>query len=207
MQSVLADLEWKSCFVYIDDILVCSRTFEEHLLHLRQVLARLRRANLKLKLIKCAFLRRKVHYLGHVISQSGISPDPAKTVKVREFPVPTDVTKLRQFLGLASYYRRFIPRFAKVAGPLHSLTKKNVQFQWTGETQFAFETLKELLCTAPVLAYPKFGSGCEFVLETDASLAGLEAICLKLMTRVNSTQSHMHPGVSTSMSVIMLSPS
>ena len=176
MQSVLAGLEGRICFVYIDDILVCSRTFEEHLSHLKQVFDRLRQAHLKLKPKKCVFLKPRVHYLGHVISRDGISPDPAKTDKIRRYPEPTDETKLRQFLGLASYYRRFIPGFARVASPLHTLTKKGVQFQWTWECQLAFDQLKELLCTAPVLAYPQFGGDRHFILETDASLAGLGAV-------------------------------
>ena len=176
MQTVLAGLEWKSCFVYIDDILVCSRTFEEHIVHLQEVFERLRKANLKLKLAKCSFLCKCVQYLGHIISREGISPDPSKTSKVREFPVPTDVMRLRQFLGLASYYRRFIPNFSKVSRPLHELTKKGVHFEWTATCQDAFNQLKHLLCSAPVLAYPQFGPGHQFTLETDASLAGLGAV-------------------------------
>ena len=105
MQVILAGLEWKSCFVYMDDILVCSDTFEDHLQHLESVFDRLRRVNLTLKPEKCFFVRREVKYLGHVISQSGISPDPDKTNKVMNIPVPSDVSSLRQFLGLASYYR------------------------------------------------------------------------------------------------------
>ena len=105
MQVVLAGLEWKCCFVYLDDILVCSKTFEEHMEHLRLVFERLRRAGLTLKPKKCCFLREEVQYLGHVISKRGILPDPEKTQKVREFPIPTDVTRVRQFVGLASYYR------------------------------------------------------------------------------------------------------
>ena len=173
MQAVLAGLEGQTCFVYIDDILVCSRTFDDHLMHLKQVFERLRRAGLKLKPRKCVFLKPDIQYLGHVISRSGISPDPGKTDKIRKYPEPIDVTTLRQFLGLASYYRRFIPCFAKVAAPLHALTKKGTEFQWTRE---AFERLKHLLCSAPVLAYPRFGSDQSFILETDASYSGLGAI-------------------------------
>ena len=176
MQVVLAGLEWKCCFVYIDDILICSRSFEEHIAHLRLVFQRLVKANLKLKLSKCSFLRKLVQYLGHIISQEGISPDPGKTSKVRNYPVPTDVTTLRQFLGLASYYRRFVPKFSKVSGPLHALTKKGVHFEWTIDCRDAFEQLKDLLCSAPVLAYPQFGPGHQFTLETDASLTGLGAV-------------------------------
>ena len=115
-------------------------------------------------------------YLGHVISKKGIAPDPAKVQKVRDFPAPTDVSKLRQFLGLASYYRRFVPTFAKIAAPLHSLTKKNSTFCWTCTCDAAFRKLKELLCDAPVLAYPRFGPSKEFVIETDASTVGLGAV-------------------------------
>ena len=175
MQAVLAGMEWKFCFVYLDDILVCSRTLEEHLDHLQQVFNRLRKAGLTLKPKKCSFLQDQVIYLGHVISSKGIAPDPAKTQKVKDFPVPTDITKLKQFLGLASYYRRFIPGFAKLAHPLHSLTKKGADFYWSVECQRAFEKLKELLTQAPVLAYPCFGEGKEFILETDAS-GGLGAV-------------------------------
>ena len=109
MQVVLAGLEGKICFVYIDDILVCSKTFEEHLQHLEQVFERLRKAGLTLKPKKCSFLKKEVIYLGHVISSQGIAPDPAKTQKIHYYPVPTDLAKLRQFLGFASHYRRFIP--------------------------------------------------------------------------------------------------
>ena len=173
---ILAGLEWKCCFVYLDDILVASRTFEEHLAHLVEVFSRLRKAGLRLKLKKCAFLRDEVAYLGNAISREGIRPDPAKVCKVQTFPVPTDVTTLRQFLRLASYYWKFIPGFAKVAAPLHDLTKKGSNFCWTSACDKAFQALKELLCDAPVLAYPRFGADATFVLETDASTLGLGAI-------------------------------
>ncbi len=137
MQSVLAGLEGRVCFVYTDDILVCSHTFEEHLSHLKQAFDRLRQAHHKLNPKKCIFLKPEEHYLGHVISREGISPDPARTDKSTGilYPEPTDETKLRQFFGLASYYRRFIPGFAKIASPLHALTKNGVQFQRTWECQ------------------------------------------------------------------------
>ena len=102
-------------------------------------------------------------------SKGLLGPDPDKVVKVQNFPVPTDVHKLRRFLGLASYYRRFIQNFAAISSPLNTLTKKGVSFQWMTQCQQAFDKLKDLLCTAPVLLYPKFGPGHDFVLETDAS--------------------------------------
>ena len=154
MEIVLAGLEWKCCVVYVDDILVCSKTLEEHKEHLQQVFQRLRQAGLRLKPSKCSFLCREVVFLGHVISVSGVSPDPAKTEKVRDYPVPVDVSSVRQFLGLSSHYRRFVPGFSKIAAPLYYLTKKSVTFCWTDEYQKAFDKLKQLLCSAPVLAYP-----------------------------------------------------
>ena len=176
MQTVLAGIEWHDCFVYIDDILVASRTFEEHIQHLEQVFDRLRKANLRLKPRKCRFLCKEVSYLGHVISVEGVRPDPEKTEKVRCFPVPCDVTSVRQFLGLASYYRRFVQNFARIASPLRALLRKDSIFHWSPECSGAFNQLKDALISSPVLAFPKFGPGCEFILETDASYVGLGAI-------------------------------
>ena len=164
------------CFVYVDDILVASKSFDEHLLHLKLVFERLRQAGLRLKPTKCNFLRAEVPYLGYVISKTGIRPDPAKTDKVRNFPTPTDPTSVRSFVGLASYYRRFVPQFASVAAPLHRLTKKDVAFEWSPECEAAFCKLKSLLTEAPVLVYPRFGKGEHFLLETDASGVGLGAV-------------------------------
>ena len=105
MQAVLSSLEWHSCFAYLDDILVASHTFDNHIRHLREVFGCLNEAGLQLKPKKCLLLRDEVPYLGHVISTQGIRPDPGKTEKVKLFPTPSDVTTLRQFVGLASYYR------------------------------------------------------------------------------------------------------
>ena len=121
MEVVLDDMLWKDCFVYIDDVLVCSKTLEEHLAHL-DIFSRLQKANLRLKPKKCMFLRPKVQYLGHVISREGVAPD-SEVEKVKNYPVPTNPTEVRQFLGLASYYRRFMKDFAKIAKPLYSLVK------------------------------------------------------------------------------------
>ena len=167
MQVVLSGLEGKFCFVYIDDILVCSNTFEEHIDHLKQVLQRLRKAGLALKQRKCCFLKKEVNYLGHIIiSGKGIAHDPAKTRKVHDYPVPTDLTKVHQYLGLASYYRRFLPGFAKVAHPLYQLMKKGVAFEWDTACQQH----------TPVPSYPQFDPDAQFILETDASSLGLGAV-------------------------------
>ena len=175
MQKVLAGLEWKSCFVYLDDILIAS-SFEEHLQHLLEVFARLKSANLRLKPKKCGLLRCEVNFLGHIVSTEGVRLDPSKTTRIETYPRPTTVTEVRCFLGLASYYRRFVAGFATLAAPLHALTKKNVAFEWTDATEDSFVQLRSALTTAPVLAYPRFGPGYTFILETDASTVGLGAV-------------------------------
>ena len=157
-------------------------------MHLRQVFDRLRNANIQLKPSKCLFLRGEVPYLGYVISKDGIRPDPARTDQVKNFPTPKDVTQVRQFIGLASYYRRFIPGFAKVASPLHALTKKGTTFTWSSECEVAFCQLKSLLVTAPVLAYPQFGLNKSFILETDASGSGPGAVLSQ-----EQADGHLHP--------------
>lgn len=128
MEIVLSDR--KNCFVYIDDVLVCSRTFGDHLAHLQQEFDCLHSANLRLNAKKCLLLKDEVHYLGHVVSQAGICPDPSNVMKVKEYPTPADVSQVRQFLGLASYYRRFIKNFSKIAAPLNALLRKDVRFEW-----------------------------------------------------------------------------
>ena len=115
-----------------------------------------------------------MEYLGHIITRSGVRPNPAKVTAVKEFPVPQTVKAVRQFMGLASYYRRFVGGFAKIAEPLHALTRKGAIFSWTTECQTAFDDLKEKLTSAPMLSYPDFTRG--FIMETDASEKGLGAI-------------------------------
>ena len=174
MSTVLVGLVPETCLVYIDDIIVMGRSFEEHLTNLGKVLQRLREAGLKLKPQKCYFLKDRVEYLGHIVSAEGVGVDPRKTQAVREFPQPLNLKALRSLLGLASYYRRFIPKFSSVAAPLHALTRKNTQFVWTPTCQQAFDHLKQLMTDAPVLAYPDFEQ--PFLLETDASGTGLGAV-------------------------------
>lgn len=127
MECVLRNLTYKICLIYLDDILVYSRTFKDHLCHLRQVFDRLRHANLKLKPSKCKFACPQVKYLGHVVSPEGIAPDDDKISAVRDFPRPHNVKTVRSFLGLANYYRRFIKDFAKIASPFKSVTTQGSQ--------------------------------------------------------------------------------
>ena len=117
--------------VYLDDMIVFSKTVEEHKQHLRQVLGRLNEAGLNLNARKCQFLKEEVSFLGYVVSAEGLSTDPEKVEAIWKYPVPTNLSERRAFLGLASYYRHFVNDFAKLAYPLHGLLKKDVQFSWT----------------------------------------------------------------------------
>ena len=179
MQRVLMGLNQSSgqqfVAVYIDDILIFSRTLEEHLLHIESVLRKVRESGLKLNPSKCAFIRTEVEYLGHIITTSGLKVNPNKVLAVQKFPIPTSVHQVCQFLGLVSYYRRFIAGFADIAYPFHTLTKKDVSFVWSTGCQKAFDLLKSKLSSAPILVYPNFD--LKFVLETDDSVRGLGAIC------------------------------
>ena len=172
--------------VYIDDVLVFSRTLGDHLKHLQMVIDRLQQAGLKLKPTKCHFVREEVEYLGHLITPHGLQPNPKLVESVKEFPTPQNLKQLRQFFGLSSYYRRFVPKFAKIAQPLHHLTKKDVTFTWDAACQEAFEVLKRKLIEVPVLAYPSFDK--DFTLETDASVQGLGAVLSQLQS-----DNRLHP--------------
>lgn len=142
--------------------------------HLSQMFTRLREANLKLKPSKCCLFKEEVAYLGHVVSAKCVATDPQKVQKVADWHILQNVSEVRQFVGLASYYRRFIEHFATVAKPLHDLTKKYARFHWTAECQRAFEELKRRLISAPVLGYP-LDSG-ELFLNTDASDCSIGAV-------------------------------
>ena len=174
MDLVLADLQWVTSLVYLDDIVVFGRSFHEHATRLDEVLTKLRQANLKVKPSKCNLFATQVKYLGHIISEHGVEADPEKVDCVRQWPVPKNQTEVRSFVGLASYYRRFMKGFADIARPLHQLTEKGRRFKWTEPCQTAFESLKLSLMTAPVLAYPDPHK--PFILDTDASDTGIGAV-------------------------------
>jgi hypothetical protein len=154
MNKVFMDYLDTFVVIFIDDILIYSKSEAEREKHLRLVLQRLREHKLYAKLSKCKFWIDEVLFLGHVISKGGIAMDPGKVKDARDWVVPQTVKEIRSFLGLAGYYRRFIENFSKIAKPLTSLLEKGVDFSWTDERQKAFEELKKRLTTTPVLTLP-----------------------------------------------------
>jgi hypothetical protein len=163
--------------VFIDDILVYSRSKEEHEEHLKLVLQVLREHKLYAKLSKCDFFQRQVHYLGHVISEKGVAVDPDKIKAIIDWPTPRDVTDIRSFMGLAGYYRRFIKGFSKIGHPITSLQRKGVKFIWTTECEGSFQQLKHLLTHAPILKIADPNK--EFLVCTDACKEGLRGVLMQ----------------------------
>ena len=155
MELAISGLQWSTVLIYLDDLVIWGRDFQEHLSKLRLVLDRIKAANLKLKPQKCHLCKPSVEFLGHIVCGKGISPNAMNVAKVQQWPVPQTVKEVRQFLGLASYYRRFIPQFAKVANPLTNLTRKETSFKWDLDCQEAFEKLKLPLTGSPIVAYPQ----------------------------------------------------
>ena len=176
MDKVLAGLQWEILLVYLDDLIIFGKSIPEEITRLRQVFQRLRQANLKLKASKCHLFRTQVSYLGHEVSSEGVSTQQDKIEAIRTWPTPTNVSEVRSFLGLASYYRRFVEGFARIAKPLHQLTEKGHagQFGWSSVCQAAFDELKQRLMCAPILAYPNPEG--EFILDTDASKDGIGGV-------------------------------
>ncbi|GJW51668.1 putative reverse transcriptase domain-containing protein [Tanacetum coccineum] len=167
----------KFVIVFIDDILIYSRNEEEHANHLRIILELLRKEKLYAKFSKCDFWIHIVQFLGHLIDSQGLHVDPAKIKAVKNWETPTTPTKVRQFLGLTGYYRRFIKGFSKIAKPLTKLTQKNKKYIWEKDQELTFQLLKQKLCEAPTLALPKGNDN--FVVYCDASIQGLGAVLMK----------------------------
>ena len=145
--------------VFIDDILVYSRSAEEHAMHLRLILQTLREHQLNTKFSKCELWLDLVASLGHVVSVGGVQAGPKKMEVITEWPRLTTITEVRSFLGLADYCRRFVKDFSKIVAPLTKLTQKNVKFGWTDRCEEHFQLLKDLLTSAPVLTLPSGDEG------------------------------------------------
>jgi len=174
MAMVLRGL--RCCLAYIDDTICFSPSFSAHLDDLETVFDRFRRANLKLKASKCKLFQSRCKFVGHIVSAEGIEVDPTKVACVVNWPFPRTITELRGFLGLCSYYRSFCPGFARIADPLTECLRKGVPLRHTPERQVAFDKLKGMLTTAPVLAMPRDDLECGYVLDCDASGTAAAAV-------------------------------
>ena len=184
----MGELNLRDCLIYLDDIIIFSSTFAEHLERLQAVFSRLEQHNLKLNGSKCEFFKNRVVYLGHVVSEEGIHTDPSKIESVKSWPIPKSVKDLRRFLGFTGYYRRFIKGFAAIARPLNDLlvghatnptarrksALKPTPFKWEEEQHKSFDTIIDKLTSPPVLAH----ADCKlpFEVHTDASSSGLGAV-------------------------------
>ncbi len=156
MQHVLISLLWSTCMIYVDDCIIFSKTWELHKQHISQVVERFRAAGLKARLSKSVFAAAEVQYVGHIVSKSGIKPNPSKIAAVKTIPAPIDLKSLRQFLGLANFFRKFIKGFTATAEPLTALTRSNTPYHWSPQCEEAFQRIKDLLCSDTVLDYPNW---------------------------------------------------
>ena len=166
MNRVLSRHIGTRVMVFLDDVVVYSKDPAQHANDLEMVLKDLKAANLTLKETKCHFAKTKLDLLGYVISAEGIQAQPEKTTAIKQLPAPSNVSELRRFLGMCSYYRQLVPKFAEIAEPLHQLTRKDVTFEWTNEHTNAFEQLKEQLCSHQIMAHPDPSK--PYILYTDA---------------------------------------
>lgn len=176
MDRVLGGLKWQMCLVYLDDVLVFGKSFSEHLFRLNLVLEALEKAGLTLNVSKCIFATREIFHLGHIIDKNGIRPGPEKVRALEEYVIK-DVKSLKGFLGLASFFRRFVKNFGATAGPLNALLKKKKSWCWGPAQEAARSALVSQLTSAPVLAH--FDDNLPVVVQTDASHAGLGAVLLQ----------------------------
>lgn len=174
MDNVLRGLQNDICLVYLDDIIVFSTSLQEHMTNLEKVFLRLRESNFKIQMDKSEFLKKETAYLGHIISEDGIKPNPDKISAIQKYPIPRTPKEIKQFLGLLGYYRKFIPDFARITKPLTSCLKKGKKITLDPVYTNCFEKCKTLLSNDPVLQYPDFSK--EFILTTDASNVAIAGI-------------------------------
>ena len=176
----MGDINQRDCLIYLEDIIIFSDTFENHLERLEAVFQRLHKYNLKLKSSKCEFFHSEVAYLGHAVSQARIKTDPEKIRVLKDWPVPKSIKDVRKLLGFTGYYRRFVNGFARIVRPLNDMlvgvstkkpTHKRMPFEWGEDQQMAFETIIEKLCNPPVLANAGFRKS--FKLHTSSGLGAV----------------------------------
>ena len=175
MNIAMSDLLGSDCLVYLDDILIFSKTLESHLEKLKKVLKRLKEVGLTLKLSKCRFLEPKLKFLGHEVSENGISINTDQFLPVENFPIPKNRKDIQKFLGLTSYFRNFVPKFAEICEPVTKLLKKKEKFIWTVEAQDAFTKIKREILNSGKLCFPDLSE--PFIIQTDSSARALGA-CL-----------------------------
>jgi len=174
LTKVLSEMLFKYAIVYLDDVLLLSRNFNEHMRHLQMVFDKFRQAKLRMNGKKCKFAVTQVKYLGHILSGSGVAVDPSKFDLITKWPTPKSAKQVKSFLGLGNYYRRFVPSFAQRSAPLRELTAKDKPFVWGEEQQKSFDDLKQVLTNPPILRFPD--NNREYFLETDASIQGISYI-------------------------------
>jgi hypothetical protein len=177
MDHLLKGLTWKRCLVYLDDVIIFARSFEQLLKNLEEVLARIKTANLKLQPEKCVFGAQKVKYLGFVLSSEGLQTDPDKVIAIDTMPTPKTNKEVKRFLGSIGFYRRFVRGYSEIAAPLYPLTAVKTKFNWSQVHEEAFKKLKAELKKAPILKLPDFSK--DFVIETDASNQAIGAVLLQ----------------------------
>lgn len=209
MTCCFGDLNFTHLLIYLDDLIIFSKTFEEHLERLQLVFDRLREHGLKLKPSKCQLMKKEVQYLGHIVSAEGIKTDPEKISKVKNWKTPTNRKEVLQFLGFAGYYRRYVKGYSTLAAPLYRLTSGDPRkkkrkthkqtdserpYLWTDECEEAFQHLKDRLVTAPILGYPDYN--LPFVLQTDASGEGLGAVLAQIQNGVERVIAYASRGLS-----------
>jgi hypothetical protein len=177
MNGIFREYLDKFVIVFLDDILIYSKSEEEHEQHLRMVLQVLREHQLYAKLSKCSFYQKEIHYLGHIISENGIVVDPEKIEAIIKWSVPKKVTEVRSFMALAGYYRRFIEGFSKISHPITSLKKKGVKFQWTLDCEKSFQHLKKLLTRDSIQRIVNPNE--DFIVCIDACKEGLGGVLIQ----------------------------
>jgi hypothetical protein len=177
LDQVFSDVKFKFVFHYLDDLVIYSNSFQEHLQHLREVFTRLRKAGLTVNPAKVKFAVSQLAFLGHIISPSGVSVDPSRTTAIKDFPPPRDAKGIARFIGMVNFFHKFIPHLAERAAPLNLLRKKGTQFVWGPGQQQAFEDLKLAIVNPPVLRMADFSR--RFILQTDASSLAVAAVLLQ----------------------------
>ena len=175
MEMALQGLQWITCLIYIDDIIVFGKNFDEHISRVEQVLERIQAAGLKLKPQKCEMLQTEVVFLGHVVSCDGVKPNPVNIAKIVGWPRPKTPRQVKQLVAMGSYYRRYVKNFATIVRPMVELTKKGRKFIWSQECEAAFEELKKTLTSTDIMGYP-LNDAEDFVLDVDASDMGIGGI-------------------------------